>query len=416
MILDKTSTQPDALRDKVAVVTGAGQGIGKETSRILARLGACVVIAEVNESGREVERLIQAEGGRALFVPTDVSDAASMQELGAYVHRQMGQVSILINNAEANWAGAVLDHSVEEWDHVIGVNLRGAFLGIKTFLPDMLERKEGVVVTMQSAEGMPYMSAYLASKVAVRSLALSLAAELGEQSGVVAFCFGPGIVDTPGARAAFRRLAPLYGLTEEQFIQQSGLPLISAELCATGLVGTILYAHEFHGNGDVLYVHGLSKLGLDPQGELWKTEVVPASTMPVPAPALVPADSPSVVELNRRFEDILRVNLKEFNDFPIFMRPVIKRMFQQSTGMKVEDWLEHAQDMTRRLDTHSLDAPARAKYRAEVERMARAIGKQEADARGRIKDPRQLEEALKALREREETVNELAAALGAEGR
>jgi NAD(P)-dependent dehydrogenase (short-subunit alcohol dehydrogenase family) len=102
MIIDRANVSRTALRDRVIVVMGAGQGIGKETARILAHLGACVVIAELNDSGRETEQVVRAEGGQALFVRTDVSDPISMQQLHRQVAESFGPVNMLVNNAEAN--------------------------------------------------------------------------------------------------------------------------------------------------------------------------------------------------------------------------------------------------------------------------------------------------------------------------
>lgn len=221
MLIELTDINRAALHDRVAVVTGAGQGIGRETARLLALLGASVVIAEQAESGRETEHLIRAEGGAALFVQTDVSDPASMDALRQQCLKAFGHVDILVNNAEAFSCKRVLEHTTEEWDHIFAVNLRGAFLGIKAFLPAMLERRRGIIITMESADGMPYLAPYLASKVGLRSLAFSLAQELGAEHGVWVYCFGAGMVETPGGVAAFRELAPRYDMSVEEFIGQS---------------------------------------------------------------------------------------------------------------------------------------------------------------------------------------------------
>ena len=195
MIIERAGISSKALQGKVAVVTGAGQGIGRETARILAHLGASVVIADINVSGRETEQVIGREDGNALFVQTDISEQASVEHLHRQARQAYGEVDILVNDAEAFTAKPVLDHAVEEWDRIFAVNLRGAFLGIKAFLPAMLERKQGVIITMESAEGMPYLAPYLASKVGLRSLAFSLAQEVGAESGVAVYCFGAGMVD-----------------------------------------------------------------------------------------------------------------------------------------------------------------------------------------------------------------------------
>jgi NAD(P)-dependent dehydrogenase (short-subunit alcohol dehydrogenase family) len=344
MLIANTTTSRTTLHGHIAVVTGAGQGIGKETARALAYLGACVAIAEINESGLETQRLIQSEGGTALFVKTDVADPASMEHLHRRVQETVGDVDILVNNAAAFTTKPVLEHTIEEWDRIFAVNLRGAFLGIKAFLPTMLERRQGVILTMKSAEGMPFLDPYLASKVALHSLAQSLAQELGEQSGVSVYCFGPGVVATPSALEAFRQLAPRYGLSLEEFIQQTGIPLISAELCATGLVGTILSTPEFHGQ-EIGFTAGLAKLGLTAEGERRDQSPTAATTAPVQASLLTQA-----LSLNRQVEAILQTTIKESDEQSLFVRPIAKRMFQQGTVMTAMEWLNQAQAMTTQLE------------------------------------------------------------------
>lgn len=424
MVIDNAQISRAALQGTVAIATGAGQGIGREAARVLAHLGASVVIAEINEAaGRETEGLIRAEGGRALFVKTDVADSASVDRLHRQVREAFGPAHVLVNNAEAFAAKSTLEHSIEEWDRVFAVNLRGAFLLVKAFLPEMLEQREGVILTMESADGMPYLSAYLASKVGLRSLALSLAAEVGEQSGVSVFCFGPGMVETPGGMNAFQQLAPQYGVSVEDFIKQSapGGHLISAELCATGLAGTILYAREFHGQ-EAYYVLGLAKLGLDANGEPMNLEA-PAATPEAPADEAGEApDRPrEALALNRKLEEIVRANIKEYDELSMFQRPIVKRMFQQGTGLKVEEWLTSVQAMSRQLESVTpIEPSVLTAYLAQLKRMADFITKQESDARGWIRDPKQLRMALEALDERKATVRNLELALaemcGAPGR
>lgn len=439
MLIANSSVSRTALQGQVAVVTGAGQGIGRETARILAYLGAAVLIAELNDkTGHETEAQIQAEGGQALFVHTDVADPQSMAELHAQALAAFGPVDILVNNAVVFTTKPLLEHTVEEWDRVLAVNLRGAFLGIKLFLPAMLERKRGVIVTMESAEGMPYLTPYLASKVGLRSLAMSLAQEVGEESGVSVYCFGPGLVETPSMLQAFNELPLLYGMSREEFLQQTGGQFISAELCATGLAGTILYAAEFHGQ-ETAYSAGLAKLELGITGErqqaaeaevaeptppaaepiLPAAEPAPAVNDPMSVPAAPVSDLASLyrqaLALNRQMEEILRANIKEYDDLTLFQRPIARRMFQQGTGLKAEEWLASAQAMTQRLETAAGSAASGAPtleplaaYIAQLERMAGFINRQETEARGWLKDPEMVRVALETLQYRKQATQALA--------
>jgi hypothetical protein len=259
---------------------------------------------------------------------------------------------------------------------------------------------------------MPFLSAYLASKVGLRSLAASLAGEVADDSGVFVYCLGPGMVDTPGIRAAVPQLAPLYGLTPEAFIAQSapGGKLMDAEVAATGLVGTLLHAREYHGQ-DIDSFVGLQQLGLDTDGRPFApAPQPPAPALPVPAAA---NGARNPVELNRALEGVLRAYAREYDELSMFMRPIVKRMFQQGTGLKLEAWLAQAEAMTRRLeggagDGSSLDLAA---YRAQLERLGAFLVKQETDAKAYFKEPDRLRAALEGLKERQAVVQHLAEAL-----
>jgi NAD(P)-dependent dehydrogenase (short-subunit alcohol dehydrogenase family) len=416
MLIDYAQTNRTALQGKTAIVTGAGQGIGREAARVLAHLGAQVVIAEINEAaGRETEQMIYDEGGRALFVHTDVADPQNVAHLRQRVCETFGPTHILVNNAEAFAAKSVLEHTLEEWDRIFAVNLRGAFLLVTAFLPEMLEQRSGTILTMESADGMPYLSAYLASKVGLRSFALSLAGELGTQSGVSVFCFGPGMVETPGGISAFHQLAPRYGVSVETFIQQSapGGRLISAELCATGLAGTILHAQAFHGQ-EAYYILGLAKLGLDADGKPITLEAAdaPEPSMTDKSPADRPAICQEALALNHQLEAIICENIQEYDALSMFQRPIVKRMFQQGTGLTVEAWLASAQDMSRSLASATPVQPSTlSAYVDQLKRMAVFIAKQERDAPGWMRDPQQLRMALEVLAERKATVQNLGRAL-----
>lgn len=133
-IIEKMGLPQDTLAGKVAVITGAGRGIGKELARALAWLGAKVIIAEINDDGAEVEALIRSEGGEALYVQTDVSDEGSIKRLAEKASKEFGKVDILINNATIVKTGSILEMSLENWEKSWNVDVLAAVRLIKTFL------------------------------------------------------------------------------------------------------------------------------------------------------------------------------------------------------------------------------------------------------------------------------------------
>ncbi len=429
-LLEKMGLSRASLAGKVAVVTGAGQGIGKELARALAWLGAQVIIAEIRDTGTDVERLIRSEGGTALFVRTDVSDAASVRALAERAVTTFGKVDIFINNAAIEPIGSILELSITDWDRAYAVNVRGAVLGITAFLPDMVERKEGTIVTVTSGEGLPYMAAYSSSKVAVQSLGLSLAAELGDESGVSAFVLAPGMVDTPALREAVPRLAPRYGLTVEQFTHQGVNPgydgLMPAEECAAGFAYVIAHAEEYHGQvADPfapLMKYGLLPLTPHVEPEPRKGPIADHSTV-LEAPIEKTAVYSLAVEYAFRLKEVLETANREFDEMGSFAKRWGLRDFQKKSGLSINDWLQAVTDLGTTLQRLSRSVEAGDVHEANrlrsqlsplksmLERLAHYFHSVTKDVKGFIKDPNALAAALDALAYRERVTRSLISAL-----
>jgi NAD(P)-dependent dehydrogenase (short-subunit alcohol dehydrogenase family) len=212
LLISQTGLSRDALGGKVAVVTGAGGGIGYEAARALLWLGAKVVIAEINEEkGQDaVQRLADEFDSGTFFSCTQMwAMRLSIAHLAGQTIDQFGKVDIVINNATIARLGLVADVPIEDWDASYRVNLRGPVLMARAFLPGMLERDTGVFVNVSST-GTAYMGAYETFKAAQVHLANTLDAEL-EGTGVVAFTIGPGLVPTETATTAIAELAPQLG-------------------------------------------------------------------------------------------------------------------------------------------------------------------------------------------------------------
>lgn len=194
---------------KVALVTGAGSGIGKETALALAAEGAHLVVCDVDDAGlATTERALGAACLLARHV--DVADRAAMAAFADAVHARVPALDVLVNNAGVGLQGGLLDTPLEDWDWILGINLGGVIHGCHFFAPPMARRGSGHVVNVSSALGFfatGGTAGYATSKFAVLGLSESLRAELRPHGvGVSTIC--PGIVNTQIVRTGRYRGAP----------------------------------------------------------------------------------------------------------------------------------------------------------------------------------------------------------------
>ena len=191
------------LKDKVAIITGGGGGMGRVAAQMFASEGARVVVAEYSEAaGGETVDLVRAAGGEATFVKTDVSSETDAKAMVDHAVSTYGRLDCLYNNAgvmpEADHS--VIDTDVATWDSVMAVNVRGVFLGSKFAIPAMVEAGGGSIINIASFVALVGCSvpqdAYTASKGAVLSLTRSLAVQFGPQ-GIRTNAICPGPVETP---------------------------------------------------------------------------------------------------------------------------------------------------------------------------------------------------------------------------
>ncbi len=173
--------------DKVAIVTGAGRGMGRAVASRFGREGARVVVAEVNsEHGEEVAGEIRSAGGDATAVQLDVSKPADVRRLFAAAVKRYGAVDIVVNNAGIAVARPLVDYTEEDWDRQMGVNVKGVFFCCQEAARVMIPRRQGKIVNFASTSAFVSSSkpevAYDTSKGAVRQMTVSVAAELAPHS------------------------------------------------------------------------------------------------------------------------------------------------------------------------------------------------------------------------------------------
>jgi NAD(P)-dependent dehydrogenase (short-subunit alcohol dehydrogenase family) len=205
------------LTGKVALITGAGRGIGRAIAEAYAEHGAHVAVADVldGEAQAVAEDIMAAGGPKAIALHLDVTDPQSIQQAVETTVAEFGRIDILVNNAGIHRGHYVVDFPLEDWEAVFAVNVRGAFLCSQAVARQMIKQGGGgCILNMSSASGKkpdPKGAAYCASKSAVIGLTRVLALELGEH-GIRANCVLPGATDTQMLREVVDRVP---GLMEE---------------------------------------------------------------------------------------------------------------------------------------------------------------------------------------------------------
>jgi NAD(P)-dependent dehydrogenase (short-subunit alcohol dehydrogenase family) len=244
--LQQTDLQPSDLRDivrcsladRVAIITGAGQGIGRVFAKAFALAGATAVVAERNHPrGQSVATEIAAAGGRALAIDTDVSDPESVERMASTVTDRFGRIDILVNNAAmfSTLEMRPFDQiPLAEWEDVLRVNVTGSFLCARAVVPAMRRRKWGRIINMGSgavALGRPNYLHYIASKGALDAMSRSLARELGGD-GITVNAVLPGATFTEIERKT---------VTPEQKRRIIALQCVPRAERPEDLVGTVLF-------------------------------------------------------------------------------------------------------------------------------------------------------------------------------
>ena len=197
---------------KVAVVTGAANGIGRAAALAFARSGAKVVVVDRDAAGGEATAgIIRQQGGDATFVAADVTKSADVQNYVKKAVDTYGRIDCFFNNAgiEGTWQHTA-DYDEAMFDQVIGINVKGVFLGLRHVLPEMLKQKSGAVVNTASVAGLvatPGMPAYVASKHAVIGLTKAAAGEVA-RSGIRVNAVCPGPVDTRMIHSLEQQISP----------------------------------------------------------------------------------------------------------------------------------------------------------------------------------------------------------------
>jgi NAD(P)-dependent dehydrogenase (short-subunit alcohol dehydrogenase family) len=211
------------LDGQIAIVTGAGRGIGRATALELARMGADIVVAELDRAGADrTASEVKGLGRRVLIVPTDVTSRADLQAMADRARGEFGRIDVLVNNAGIYRAALPLEVTEEHWDAVLDVNAKAVFFASQAVLPAMIAQKRGNIISLASLAGkvgsrnnLPYNASKAAVISITKSLALAHAAD-----GIRANCVCPGFVETDMWTMVAREQGALQGMAPEEFTRQ----------------------------------------------------------------------------------------------------------------------------------------------------------------------------------------------------
>ena len=239
------------LDGRVALVTGAARGIGAATATRLAAEGASVALADLDEAqAQQTAQRIDASGERTLAIGCNVAESEQVQRMVDRTLEKFGRLDILVNNAGITRDNLLFKMSDEDWDAVIGVHLRGAFLCARAAQKPMVERKYGRIISLSSVSALGNRGQvnYSTAKAGLQGLTRTLAIELGP-FGVTANAVAPGFIDTEMTRATAQRL----GLTPEQAQSAASARIAVRRIGQPSEVASVI---AFLASDDASYVSG----------------------------------------------------------------------------------------------------------------------------------------------------------------
>jgi NAD(P)-dependent dehydrogenase (short-subunit alcohol dehydrogenase family) len=400
ILISSGNLAENALEGQVAIVTGAGRGIGFEAARSLVWLGAQVIIAEIdkNTGGAAAEKINTETGEvRAAFIQVDAGDEKSVKRLRDKAFRAYGKVDIIINNATISPIGAVKDLPVDSLDGSYRVNLRGPALLAAYFLPGMLERDYGVFICVTSTGG-AFTGGYGVFKRAQVELADTLAAEI-ENTGVIVFTIDPGQVLTPGLEESAAQLAPLYGKTYDEFISMNEGSTISVEAAGAGLAAAVALASKFRGQ-EISSIQALAAAEIRLRAKRGETVF-----------DLTDEQMAEALELCRGSRNTLADQAEKWRTLPLFEQKWMLSNFRKVTGLTDEEWLEALGELEQALENR--DSYRLAAVEAPIEKLADYWKHLHELAGGYINDPDVLKKQRKIITGWQKTAEKLAGILKA---
>jgi NAD(P)-dependent dehydrogenase (short-subunit alcohol dehydrogenase family) len=380
MLIEKSCLQKDCLKGKTVLVTGGGGGIGYETVRALVRLGAEVIIAEIDEEkGAYAEKTVNKEltTDRAHFYKIDLSDEAQIELLCRYITDRFGFVDVIFNNATVTPFGAAEEVDIGLWDKSYAVNLRAPVLLLQHFLPEMKKQNKGTIVFVPSSGAAPFMGAYEVFKTAQVELCNTLAGEL-EGTEIVTYSIGPGLVKTETAQRGIEVVVRRMGISTEEFYQMNESKMLDAESAGTGFAISVALAAQYNGQ-EIGSIQAL----IDAKVFAGQTE----------ERAPLELDEKRQNELKAAMSRIIKTYHEQYDGWlkrNVFERQWILRDFKKTVGMPVDDMKKKTELMS--YDLQQNDLWRLRVFKSDLKRLKTYYERQYMLLQGYEKNPQKLRE------------------------
>ena len=243
------------LKGKTAIVTGANSGIGRATARLFAHEGARVVCCDIQETiVPRIDKLIQMEGGEAVFADIDVTKQADCDRMIATALESFGGLDILFNNAGGGVRKKIHEFTDEEWNFVLDLNINALFRSVRAAIPHFLKKGSGNIVSTASTFGLLATAgnpAYCATKAAIINLTREMALDYGPH-GIRVNCVCPGVIETP----RFRGFSPKSALAGMSAEQRAELMRLNKALLRMGLPEEVAYGVLFLVSDEASFITG----------------------------------------------------------------------------------------------------------------------------------------------------------------
>lgn len=390
MLIEKSISFKNGLKDKIVLLTGAGGGIGLETAKALIYMGAKVIIAEIDK-----QKLVHAENSlnsifgknSAEFYEIDLFDEKQIYSLTSYVKERYGSIDVLFNNATMTAIGAVEEVPIDVWDKSYAVNFKAPLLLTKIFLPLMKYKNSGTIVFVSSSGAAPFMGAYEVFKTTQVELCNTLFGEL-ENTNIKVYTVSPGLVKTETAMRGIEAVSSHMGITTEEFYQMNESHILGVEEAGTGFALSILMADRYNGQ-EIGSIQVLSDSGL--LSTLGNKENNKAKDYQKIVPKIM---------------NVVKVYKEQYSGWMgrnIFERQWVLRDFKKTVGYSADQFLEimhHIESIVANQSIQELSS-----YSSNFEKLMLYYQRQYKLLQGFEKNPKKLKEYSKALQHYIEDLN-----------